>query len=42
MPPHEIRKYLYDVAAAADLITAFVDGKTFDDLSERPDAPLRS
>lgn len=40
MPPHEIRKYLYDVAAASDLITAFVDGKNFDDY--RNDPMLRS
>ncbi|MBP2146125.1 uncharacterized protein with HEPN domain [Methanofollis sp. W23] len=40
MPPHEIRKYLYDVAAASELITTFVDGKTFDDY--RNDPMLRS
>ena len=36
MPPREIRKYLYDVAVASDLITAFVQGKNFDDYLNDP------
>jgi len=36
MPPHEIGKYLYDVAAASDLIAMFVDGKSFDDYLNDP------
>jgi len=36
MPPHEIGKYLYDVAAASDLIATFVDGKSFDDYQNDP------
>lgn len=36
MPPRETGKYLYDVAAACDLIAAFVHGKNFDDYQNDP------
>lgn len=38
--PHDPKKYLWDAAHAADLITGFVVGRTFADYEE--DALLRS
>jgi len=40
MLPLEVRKYLFDIAQACDLLTQFTGGKTFTDYSA--DALLRS
>ena len=40
MLPLEVRKYLFDIAQACDLLTQFTKGKTFTDYST--DALLRS
>ena len=40
MKPPEVRKYLFDVAEACDLIAEFVSGKTFSDYQQ--DRMLRS
>jgi uncharacterized protein with HEPN domain len=40
MLPLEVRKYLFDIAQACDLLTQFTKGKTFTDYSA--DALLRS
>ena len=40
MLPLEVRKYLFDIAEACDLLTQFTAGKTFTDYSA--DALLRS
>jgi uncharacterized protein with HEPN domain len=40
MLPLEIRKYLFDIVQACDLLTQFTKGKTFTDYSA--DALLRS
>ena len=36
MLPHEINKYLFDIAEACDLIEQFTRGKTFDDYQQDP------
>jgi uncharacterized protein with HEPN domain len=40
MLPLEVRKYLFDIAQACDLLTQFTNGKTFTHYSA--DALLRS
>ncbi len=36
MLPLEVRKYLYDILQACDLVTEFTEGKTFDDYAADP------
>ena len=35
-PPRDIRKYLYDIAQACDLLKQFIAGKTINDYGADP------
>jgi len=42
MPSREARKYLYDIAEAADYIAQFTAGRTYEEYHTNPMLPIRS